>query len=103
MRIFVCSHKKVNTPLSSGYEMIECGGANYYCGDNTGINISDRNWCYSELTAHYWIRHNVKCDIVGTATYHRWLGIKDDMISKNEVKQILNDFDLIVPKKNLTI
>lgn len=41
--------------------------------DDTGNNIADMNPFFSELTAHYWVRHNKPSDYVGFFQYRRWL------------------------------
>lgn len=41
--------------------------------DNTGDNISDRNYLYCELTGTYWLWKNVQADVKGLFHYRRVL------------------------------
>lgn len=45
-------------------------------GDDTGINISDKNKYYSELSGWYWYWKNHGAAIVGTCHYRRFFTVK---------------------------
>ena len=47
-------------------------------GDDTGVNISDKNKYYSELTGIYWAWKNVKEDIIGCCHYRRYFTAKEE-------------------------
>ncbi len=78
-----------------------------YTKDNTGDNISDRNWQYNELSVLYWGWKNVSAEIKGLAHYRRLLGRKnnqddfDNLLTGEEMDQLLKEHDLIVspPRK----
>ncbi|MGV0819143.1 DUF4422 domain-containing protein [Martelella sp. AMO21009] len=42
-------------------------------GDDTGVNISEKNVSWNELTALYWMRHNVDAEVYGLMHYRRLL------------------------------
>lgn len=112
--IFIVAFKKVEKPLiKDGYQYIQAcaekvGNLGCKYADNVGENnISIRNNNFCELTAMYWIWKNYKClqtNIVGINHYRRFFSkIKTNRIEKclniNEAKEILNEYDMIVPKK----
>ncbi len=87
----VCSHKdyKQKTGNDSNiYVPIQVGKAltdikMYELTDDTGNNISDRNYNYCECSALYWAWKNkyaVACDYLGLRHYRRRLDITDEQI-----------------------
>jgi hypothetical protein len=78
IKVFICAHKKVSLPKHDFFLPIQAGSvlANEvlpYIQDNTGDNISDKNFNYCELTCHYWAWKNLKnVDIIGLNHYRRY-------------------------------
>lgn len=58
-------------------------------GDNTGINISEKNRMYCEMTAVYWVWKNTNHDWIGIEHYRRHLLVKPEMLR--------DDIDVIMP------
>ena len=101
MTIYVVTHEKVQPCLPDGYRLISVGGAAADAppgaSDSSGDNISEKNACYCELTAAYWIWKNGTSDIVGLMHYRRFLTThpfsRKAYISENEVKKLLEGYD----------
>lgn len=52
--------------------------------DNTGVNISEKNISYAEMTAVYWGWKNTQSQILGLFHYRRLLDINLDSINKHK-------------------
>jgi len=78
IKILVACHKPFSLPNNEQYFPIQVGksGASMDLGiqgDDEGDNISEKNYCYCELTALYWAWKNLKdVDIIGLCHYRRY-------------------------------
>lgn len=112
IKILVATHKKYWMPNDDVYLPIHVGKKGNqdlgYIGDNTGDNISLKNPNYCELTAVYWAWKNLKADYIGLVHYRRYFTNhnfrdcekkKQDILTKTDFENILNDVDIIVPDK----
>lgn len=116
--IIVATHKKFDTSLLlENYYPIQVG-CHFseldlgFLKDNDGENISHRNKNYCELTSLYyaWVNHLDNYNYLGLVHYRR-LFVKDSILAKincskqivnnDDIERILNDFDVILPKKRL--
>lgn len=75
-KIIVVTHKDYQMPNDSLYMPICVGTglktlSDKFQPDNTGINISEKNSTYCELTAIYWAWKNIDADKIGIAHYRR--------------------------------
>jgi len=59
--------------------------------DNTGINISDKNDSYCELTAQYWAWHNVDADYFGFMHNRRYLSFSDRRLPEDKKGRVCMD------------
>lgn len=76
------------------YQAIQVGKKNSrlelnMINDADGVNISDKNNIYSELTGWYWIWKNAKHDFVGTSHYRRYFTNEQPSVVRNIGKLIL--------------
>lgn len=106
----VVTHKKVTIQKNIGYQPIIVGDADFdienAVRDNSGINISEKNKNYCELTAHYWFwkNWNKPYDYIGLVHYRRYLSTR--RFSKNSryyvseinIDSLLRNKDVILPE-----
>ncbi len=110
--MLVVTHKEYKMPEDECYLPIQVGTHNKidlgYTKDNTGVNIATKNPKYCELTAMYWAWKNLDAEYIGITHYRRHLGTINTVKSKNpydniikmvEIDQLLNNTDIILPKK----
>lgn len=66
--------------------------------DDTGDNISDKNYHYVDLTALYWYWKNVTCDIIGNDHYSKYFLDKsgEHLISKEDIEDYLEYYDFLI-------
>ncbi len=104
IKIYTMTHKKfwepedktLYVPLHVGRENSEELG---YLGDNTGENISDKNFLFGELTGLYWIWKNDKdSDYIGICHYRRFFvdGRTRQLLTKEQYEVLLQQYDVIV-------
>ena len=112
IKIYIAAHKEAEFPKKDIYVPIQVNAATREkfteVTDDTKDNISIKNPNYCELTATYWIWKNDKSDIVGLTHYRRYFfgsSVKslDDVLDKEDILKILNDYDIIVPQKTYFI
>ena len=105
IKILIAIHKK--TPiLSNEIHMPIFVGSRYskenlpYQRDDEGVNISEKNRWYCELTALYWAYQNMKdIDYIGLCHYRRYFKKNEKLLDKNEAERILQLKPVILPKK----
>lgn len=117
--ILVCTHKPflmfkddILIPIQIGNKVSDLNLG--YLGDDTGVNISDKNPNYCELTALYWAWKNLSItEIIGFCHYRRFFqfhfedeiinSIFDDDLIKHKARFILDldvfkNYDIILPR-----
>lgn len=111
--ILISSHKNYAFPESKLYTPIQVGKINSpeffnVIGDDTGINISNKNSTFCELTALYWAWKNEffkGCEFCGLVHYRRYFKGSGEhlkgkrILNKNEILEYLEDYDILLPKK----
>lgn len=108
--ILVAAHKPYRMPKDEVYLPIHVGLSGKdsfgFIGDNSGDNISSKNFSYCELTALYWGWKNLKCDAIGLVHYRRHFkgcGKGKDKFDRimvgSEYEKLLSQYDVLLPKK----
>jgi len=114
IKIIVATHKLYQMPKDDIYIPLHVGAEGKdnlgYTKDNSGNNISNKNPFWCELTGLYWAWKNLDYDYLGLVHYRRHFKSKknsnskfDSIIKKEELENILQKTDIIVPKKRYYI
>lgn len=101
IHIAVACHKKSRLPNNALLVPVQVGAAGAkqrmdMAHDDDGINISEKNSSYCELTAQYWEWKNVEADYYGLCHYRRFLCFKHpEKVKKNDrdhiVAEVIDD------------
>ena len=104
--ILVACHKPdkvfqndVYTPIHVGRAVSKCNEAmSDIIGDDTGVNISEKNPSFCELTAQYWAWKNLKdVDYVGLCHYRRYF--QTEITNENVEDLFEGKYDVILGPK----
>lgn len=95
LKIIVATHKEYDIPNKEYLLPVHAGAALTennlpYQRDDEGLNISNKNKTYCELTALYWAYKNIKDDYIGLCHYRRYFDLDNVDIDQ---------YDVILPKK----
>jgi len=111
IKVIVAAHKPyqmpedpIYLPLHVGKEGKESIG---FEGDNTGENISAKNYNYCELTGLYWAWKNLTdADAIGLVHYRRHFASQKNkgkkwerILTGEEIEKLMNEYDIVVPRK----
>lgn len=111
IKILVACHKKCDVPNAPVYYPVHVGAAGKdsigFTPDNTGDNISTKNYMYSEMTGLYWAWKNLSCDYIGLVHYSRFMARKaklgtasiNDALTGDDVRNLLAKHKIILPRR----
>ena len=114
VKIIVATHKKYKMPEDNIYIPLYVGSKGKesigFERDDNGINISEKNPYFCELTGLYWAWKNLNADYIGLSHYRRHFTCnrripkkEEDkfkvLLNKYQVNEILDNTDIILPKK----
>lgn len=115
IKIIVATHKKFQMPQDTTlYYPVHVGSLNKeslgYYRDDVGDNISHLNPFFCELTGLYWANKNLTADYIGLVHYRRYftnkkkvyrknMRVDDVAINQEQLEQLLNEVDILVPKR----
>lgn len=114
-KIIIATHKNFQMPDDVLYLPLHVGAEGKtgkdgkpldlgYTKDNTGLNISELNSSFCELTGLYWAWKNLDEDYIGLAHYRRHFSLKrkanfDQVLKYRELKPYLGKIKVFVPNK----
>ena len=109
IKIIVAAHKPYWTPSDPVYLPVQVGAAGRdpigFQPDNTGINISEKNPHYCELTGLYWAWKNLDAEYMGLVHYRRHFSSgavcgdkKKQVIDRKTLEQKLKKQPVLLPK-----
>ena len=111
MKIYCITHKPIKNIEKIGLLPAGVGKNNFpsnYIIENSGDNIADKNFCYSETSFHYWIWKNLlpklnENEWIGTCQYRRYFVKKEyaDKIQYSNRQQGLYDLNNIEDLKSI--
>ncbi len=109
IQIVVATHKEYRMPEDPLYLPVQAGRALHaplpYIGDNTGVNISEKNPHYCELTCLYWAWKNLDAEAVGLCHYRRYFAGRpfgekwSRLLTAQQAEKLLQKAPVILPKK----
>lgn len=98
IKIFASAHKPVDLFESQIIQPVQVGCAlrndlfPWAWHDNDGVNISNQNAMYCELTAQYWAWKNVDAEYYGFCHYRRYFNFSSNRYEENEWGEIMEPF-----------
>ena len=98
IRIFVTTHKDVNTFHSAILQPVQVGAKRprkrllWAFQDDSGESIADQNAMYCELTTQYWAWKNIKAEYYGFCHYRRYFDFSPEHHDENPYGEIMDDF-----------
>jgi hypothetical protein len=112
VKIIVAAHKPYQMPKDPAYLPLHVGREGKrgigFNGDNTGENISAKNYNYCELTGLYWAWKNLKdAEAIGLVHYRRHFVSQKNrqgkkwqrILTGEEIEKLMSEYDIIVPHK----
>jgi hypothetical protein len=112
IKIIIATHKPYRMPDDAVYLPLHVGKEGKrnigFAGDDTGENISAKNYNYCELTGLYWAWKNlVDADVIGLVHYRRHFASQENKHCKKwqkiltgaEIEKLMSEYDIIVPSK----
>lgn len=118
VKIIVATHKKCEMPKDKMYLPLHVGAQGKVDGDgtpldfgfvkdNTGENISEKNYCLGTQTGLYWMWKNLDADYLGLVHYRRFFVGKNvdkknmlsSVLTYDELQPMLSQYKVFVPKK----
>lgn len=102
MAVYIAVHKEAPLPRERGYVPLQVGAAVHpplpFARDNTGVHISEKNPHYCELTGLFWVWQNARDPYKGLVHYRRYFTIRGALLTEEEMRYCLTDFDIILPR-----
>lgn len=103
VKVIVATHKPYEMPSDKMYLPIHVGAYGKksigYQRDDEGVNISNLNPYYCELTGFYWAWKNLTEDYIGLVHYRRLFTMNDHILTESDIKPYLGKIKVFTPPK----
>ena len=109
IRIFVSTHKDVETFRSDILQPVQVGCANaghrfpWALHDDEGDNISSQNPMYCELTTQYWAWKNVDAEYYGFCHYRRYFDFSEEKHEESPWGMVVDDYINVKTQKKYAL
>ena len=121
IKVLIAMHKPYSIPKDSCYLPVHVGAAGKDTfsifgwdvqRDDDGVNISEKNPNFCELTGLYWAWKNLDADVIGLVHYRRHLSDcsrayckkhpwEDCVVSGAKLENLFSSCDIVVPRKTV--
>jgi hypothetical protein len=112
IKVLVATHKPYQMPSDPVYLPIFVGSSLHsdlpagFQRDNEGINISEKNPHYNEVTAIYWASKNLQTEAIGLVHYRRYFSNRaffpkkdfSSVLTRPQIEELLSSASIVVPK-----
>ena len=109
IKIIVAAHKPYEMPNDKMYLPIHVGAEGKdnigFQRDDSGINISEKNYSFCELTGLYWAWKNIDFEYLGLVHYRRHFKNNkgkanfSNVLKQKKLEEVLSFCDVVLPKK----
>ena len=103
--IYIAMHREFQIPKKEGYIPLWLGKTQDnkwgFQEDKDNYDICHLNSLINECTGLYWMWKNAVCEYIGLVHYRRYFAANNEIITVQEIENLLRKNDIIVAEKNV--